>query len=361
MSPEAVRRGPGTRLWRAVFRLERRALAWPAPVGLARVLGLLGIAAVVVDLLTWQMTGGSETSVPRAIVLVIVALGSVALLVAPAAAFTPATSHAAVGAAIALQTAYAIETRAIASPYLTGYVAIILAVALFAPRRMAAVAVAVTLAGLAVVTLADLDPTGSDIATALTEGTVCILVGVTTTLLASHERRNLEKTERRLRRVRQEIGLRRSEALSDPLTGLRNRRAFDADLASALADRRRAGRLLLVMADADRLKLVNDTLGHAAGDLLLQVLADALRANVRSGDRVYRIGGDEFAVLASCTDPEAAIARFGDHVGAVAPVAGSVRASLGIACAEPDDDPAALIARADAALYETKRRRPAVA
>ena len=87
-------------------------------------------------------------------------------------------------------------------------------------------------------------------------------------------------------------------AITDPLTGLRNHRAFHEDLAREL---QRAGRtgvpLALVLLDLDDLKAVNDTQGHQAGDERLQALADAIRATGRGVDIAYRVGGDEFAVI----------------------------------------------------------------
>jgi diguanylate cyclase (GGDEF)-like protein/PAS domain S-box-containing protein len=89
--------------------------------------------------------------------------------------------------------------------------------------------------------------------------------------------------------------LQMDEALhTDPLTQLFNRRAFDEDLASLPGSRRLA---TLLVVDLDNFKNVNDSLGHAAGDRALAHVADHLRGAFRPGDRVYRIGGDEFAVI----------------------------------------------------------------
>lgn len=83
-------------------------------------------------------------------------------------------------------------------------------------------------------------------------------------------------------------------ASTDALTGLRNRRAFDA----ALADRLGAGSdAIVAMIDLDRFKQVNDTHGHDIGDELLKVVAKRLRADVTGSDLVARLGGDEFAIL----------------------------------------------------------------
>jgi diguanylate cyclase (GGDEF)-like protein len=87
-------------------------------------------------------------------------------------------------------------------------------------------------------------------------------------------------------------------AISDPLTGLRNHRAFQEDIGREL---QRVGRtgipVALVIVDVDELKAVNDSHGHQAGDERLQALADAVRATGRAADAAYRIGGDEFAVI----------------------------------------------------------------
>jgi diguanylate cyclase (GGDEF)-like protein/putative nucleotidyltransferase with HDIG domain len=87
-------------------------------------------------------------------------------------------------------------------------------------------------------------------------------------------------------------------AMSDPLTGLRNHRAFQEDLARELQRAGRTGEpVALVLMDVDDLKVWNDTHGHQAGDERLQALAEAIRAAQRAADCGYRIGGDEFAVI----------------------------------------------------------------
>jgi diguanylate cyclase (GGDEF)-like protein/putative nucleotidyltransferase with HDIG domain len=86
-------------------------------------------------------------------------------------------------------------------------------------------------------------------------------------------------------------------AISDPLTGLRNHRAFHEDLARELQRvSRTEAPLALVLIDLDDLKAVNDENGHQAGDERLQALAEAIRATQRAGDCAYRVGGDEFAI-----------------------------------------------------------------
>jgi len=87
-------------------------------------------------------------------------------------------------------------------------------------------------------------------------------------------------------------------AITDPLTGLRNHRAFHEDVARELQRVGRTGTpLALVLLDLDDLKAVNDSQGHQAGDERLQALADAIRSTGRGADIAYRVGGDEFAVI----------------------------------------------------------------
>lgn len=95
-------------------------------------------------------------------------------------------------------------------------------------------------------------------------------------------------------------------ALIDPLTGLANRKALEQRLAQADATVRRGGRRIsLCFIDLDRFKILNDSAGHAAGDALLVAVADAIRAHIRPGDEVHRLGGDEFGILMECPLDEA--------------------------------------------------------
>jgi two-component system cell cycle response regulator len=152
-------------------------------------------------------------------------------------------------------------------------------------------------------------------------------------------------------------------ARRDPLTGLPNRRALEEELARAAARARRAGApLSAVVLDVDRFKLVNDRHGHAAGDAVLAAIAARAAAALRTGDLIARIGGEEFAVLL----PGAELAQAGEAAErirarvaaepiATGGVALEVTVSLGCAVLLPDDaDGRALLARADARLYEAK-------
>ena len=156
----------------------------------------------------------------------------------------------------------------------------------------------------------------------------------------------------------------RHEALHDALTGLPNRTNLQRCLGRALDDvrsGRTAGAAVMVL-DLDDFKQVNDTLGHQQGDLLLVELAARLTAAVGGAGSVARLGGDEFAILLPQTGDEDSVLRMGRRVlrSLEQPVSldgleVEVGGSMGIALA-PDhaDDAAALLRRADMAMYDAK-------
>ena len=154
---------------------------------------------------------------------------------------------------------------------------------------------------------------------------------------------------------------------TDGLTGVANRRRFDAVLLAELRRAARAGTpTALLMIDADNFKAYNDTCGHHAGDDVLRVLAQTIAAPVRGpSDLVARYGGEEFAVILPGTSAVAAgmiaerlrmaiIARAMPHPGNPG---GIVTVSIGVSCrgAGNGAGPGALIEAADAALYAAKR------
>jgi diguanylate cyclase (GGDEF)-like protein len=150
------------------------------------------------------------------------------------------------------------------------------------------------------------------------------------------------------------------QAVTDPLTGLRNRRGFMAESDAALARCARAGQqAAVVMIDLDRFKSINDLHGHAAGDAVLRGAAAAVRAELRAGDLPGRLGGEEFALLLPDADLDAAIAtaerlRAALTAGVPHPGGGRVTASFGVARVQEGALEAALAA-ADAALYKAKQ------
>lgn len=146
---------------------------------------------------------------------------------------------------------------------------------------------------------------------------------------------------------------------TDPLTGLRNQRAFEERLVEEVA---RAGRyrtpLSLIVADVDGLKAINDRGGHHAGDVALRAVAGALRHDVRQTDLAARVGGDEFAMIAPNTAADEAFA-FGERIRCLVAEQGAVGITISVGVATLDlegPDAAALAQAGDAALYEAKRR-----
>ncbi|MFC4640289.1 sensor domain-containing diguanylate cyclase [Deinococcus hohokamensis] len=151
-------------------------------------------------------------------------------------------------------------------------------------------------------------------------------------------------------------------ALEDVLTGVGNRRAYESVLAQLLTQMVPGQGLLLAVMDLNDFKQVNDQHGHAAGDALLRRFARALQSQVEPGVRVFRIGGDEFALMVppGHAVAEAAVVSWVKQAEASA-VDGAVGTvvSVGVACA-PDDGqtPEALMRVADVRMYTRKRRRP---
>jgi diguanylate cyclase (GGDEF)-like protein len=152
------------------------------------------------------------------------------------------------------------------------------------------------------------------------------------------------------------------QAGQDPLTGLRNRRRFEEDLRAEMARARREGRPgALLMLDLDNFKKVNDTLGHPAGDRVIEGIAGVLRGRMRETDVLARLGGDEFAiVLPRCDAAEArgvgkeiAAAIRGHAPGNGVP---AITASVGVAIFGPDPRTSleSVVSEADAAMYAAK-------
>lgn len=163
-------------------------------------------------------------------------------------------------------------------------------------------------------------------------------------------------------RLRESVEL----SVSDPLTGLHNRRYMERHLKTLIQDALRSRRSLSVLiADIDHFKNVNDTYGHDAGDLVLKEFSDRFRRYTRGVDLACRLGGEEFLIIMPDTDPVLA-GQIGERVRACVasePFAIGpdrtiwVTASVGLATWEGDHDTAeALFKRADNALYTAKRQ-----
>jgi diguanylate cyclase (GGDEF)-like protein len=154
------------------------------------------------------------------------------------------------------------------------------------------------------------------------------------------------------------------QALHDPLTGLPNRTLALDRVHHALERGARDFSLTAVLfLDLDGFKEVNDTIGHAAGDLVLQTVADRIHAALRTGDTVARFGGDEFLIISeSVPDPAAAellASRIHTSLGKPLPIAGTViepSASIGIVVASRSRGIDQVLQDADSAMYEAKHQ-----
>ena len=185
--------------------------------------------------------------------------------------------------------------------------------------------------------------------------------------LANHtaialENGQLEQSLEQLGRLKEEL---HHQASHDPLTGLANRSLFTQVVASRLEARDPSGTVPIVLfVDLDDFKLVNDSLGHAAGDALLVAVGDRLHSVLRASDMAARLGGDEFAVLLRDTPDMKASMRVANRLtaamGPLFQVEGrdiNVRASVGVAAGRPGIQTAGdLLRNADVAMYSAKAR-----
>lgn len=158
----------------------------------------------------------------------------------------------------------------------------------------------------------------------------------------------------------------RAESLTDPLTGLGNRKHFDRTVQEAI---RNAGAsqqpLSLLMMDIDHFKSFNDTYGHLTGDQVLRLVGMTLKQSIKGQDFTARYGGEEFAVVLPNTPMRQAII-VADNIRrlvmskelkkkSTGEILGRVTLSAGVSTLKPNDDAEALIERADACLYAAKR------
>ena len=169
---------------------------------------------------------------------------------------------------------------------------------------------------------------------------------------------------RAARYAEREMHAARSNARTDPLTGLPNRAELDSSLPGRIAEADRSGRpLSLMFIDLDHFKRVNDRWGHDVGDLCLDTAAQATRLHVRSTDLMARYGGEEFVLVLDGADLaiaetvaaalRAGVEQQGRHIGEHAV---GLTVSIGIAERQPGEGAAELLRRADEALYRAKAK-----
>jgi diguanylate cyclase len=203
------------------------------------------------------------------------------------------------------------------------------------------------------------------------EGLQTIVSDLTTaTRQVQHETESLEKkletSSREIVRLREHLELVRRDAMTDALTELANRKAFDEHLAAA-CDRAEAegGALTLAVLDIDHFKRFNDTWGHQTGDQVLRYVASVIGRTAANPRFAARFGGEEFALVfpyESAAMVEAALEGVRKEIASRSlrrrstnDDLGAVTVSAGFAVRQPGETPSAFLDRADAALYASKR------
>ena len=175
----------------------------------------------------------------------------------------------------------------------------------------------------------------------------------------------LQASSQQVNELRTKLADVRKESMTDPLTGIANRKAFDEAVAAA-SDRvaRDGEEVTLLLCDIDHFKLFNDTWGHQTGDQVLRLVASCLAENTKGRDTAARYGGEEFAVLLRGTGLEAAT-RLANQIRAMVEtkklvkkstgdVLGAITISIGVAQFAPGETGEAVVRRADACLYGAK-------
>lgn len=176
----------------------------------------------------------------------------------------------------------------------------------------------------------------------------------------------LTASKQEISQLQENLEVVRTESLTDPMTGLANRKFFDDSLSATVADAHARGEpVSLLMVDIDHFKTFNDTYGHLTGDQVLRLVASSLKQNVKGQDVAARYGGEEFAVILPNTALRSAL-TVGDHIRRAAMSKelmkrstgqhlGRITVSVGVATLHKSDTPQTLIERADACLYTAKR------
>lgn len=171
----------------------------------------------------------------------------------------------------------------------------------------------------------------------------------------------LRRTNRRLESAQSEL---RQLAITDALTGCRNRRFFDEVIGRELQRHDRGHTpLSIIFIDVDRFKVINDTLGHETGDRVLRAVASFLLRNIREADYVFRWGGDEFLVLITCGEEEARVRAEALQKAFASTVRESglpAGVALSVGCVQVPEgtkDVLPIIQSADERMYVNKKRR----
>jgi diguanylate cyclase len=176
----------------------------------------------------------------------------------------------------------------------------------------------------------------------------------------------LQTSSREVNDLRDRLESVKKESLTDQLTGISNRKAFDVEMQQSIAHAVETGEpLSVIMCDIDRFKVFNDTWGHQTGDQVLRLVANCLSENVKGRDTAARYGGEEFVVILPQTTLASAVNLANQIRGKVeskklvkkstGDILGVITISAGVAEYEGQESPADFLRRADACLYAAKR------
>ncbi len=175
----------------------------------------------------------------------------------------------------------------------------------------------------------------------------------------------LQNSSQQVGELRAQLDNVRKESLTDPLTGIANRKAFDSELKTAMAEAKLNGeKLSLFMCDIDKFKVFNDTWGHQTGDHVLKLVASCISENTKGRDTAARYGGEEFAVIVRRAGVGDAV-KLAEQIRltvqgkklvkkSTGDILGSMTISIGVAELSGGEASAALIQRADMCLYRAK-------
>jgi diguanylate cyclase len=176
----------------------------------------------------------------------------------------------------------------------------------------------------------------------------------------------LQTSSREVNELRDRLESVRKEALTDQLTGVANRKAFDNELQESIDRAIETGEpLSLVMCDIDHFKAFNDTWGHQTGDQVLRLVANCLSENVKGRDTAARYGGEEFAVILPQTQLAGAV-NLANQIRAkveskklvkksTGDILGIITISCGVTQFDPNETTEDFVRRADQCLYAAKR------
>ncbi|MFA5462283.1 MAG: GGDEF domain-containing protein, partial [Sulfurimonas sp.] len=178
----------------------------------------------------------------------------------------------------------------------------------------------------------------------------------------THMSEEVKKANKVISNLHQKVKILEETSNLDPLTKVFNRRALGSYLSEVCENTNRPYMLHIMMLDIDNFKSINDKYGHVAGDKILIFISNILRKTLRDGDKIFRYGGEEFTIIINRNSDEQCelianrlltlissnnLIYMGERI--------SVTASIGVTKLKESDTPDSILARADKALYNSKK------